>query len=306
AAAPPAWTYAEGGSDWPGVCADGSHQSPIGIVTGSELAPALPPEARASLNFGVALGLRIFNTGRTVQVEWDDLDGSNASVPILGTGWASIYDPAALYSTPTGPPPKLFQIPFKPFQIHWHSACEHVMDGDACPLELHIVTAVDNSTGAEVPEPCNAAPCLAVFGVLLKYNPDVYAPGAPYLDTILSNVPDTVGAAAATHLPGATLDLSSLLPEDLTYVAYNGSLTTPPCSESVAWHVFVTPKAELSASQVQGLQAILGTTVEEAPAACVVNGGAPHSQLTCRIPSGARINNRVLQPVGDRELFVSM
>lgn len=30
------------------------------------------------------------------------------------------------------------------------------------------MTAVDNSTGAEVPEPCNAAPCLAVFGVLLK------------------------------------------------------------------------------------------------------------------------------------------
>lgn len=129
----------------------------------ADLSAELPPEARASLNFGVALGLRIFNTGRTVQVgrrhkaaqaqvagcisvitaaapyqqcktapaqvEWDDLDGSNASVPILGTGWASIYDPAALYSTPTGPPPKLFQIPFKPFQIHWHSACEHVMDG---------------------------------------------------------------------------------------------------------------------------------------------------------------------------------
>ena len=32
---------------------------------------------------------------------------------------------------------------------------------------------------------------------LLQYNPDVYAPGAPYLDTILSNVPDTVGAAVS-------------------------------------------------------------------------------------------------------------
>jgi hypothetical protein len=35
-------------------------------------------------------------------------------------------------------------------------------------VELHLVTVVDNSTGTPVPEQCNTAPCLAVFGVTYK------------------------------------------------------------------------------------------------------------------------------------------
>lgn len=34
-------------------------------------------------------------------------------------------------------------------QAHWHSNSEHVLDGDMAPLELHIVTAVDNTTDGE-------------------------------------------------------------------------------------------------------------------------------------------------------------
>lgn len=40
---------------------------------------------------------------------------------------------------------------------------------------------------------------------------------------------------------GQTLDIMAMLPEDKTYVTYEGSLTTPPCSEGLLWHVFTTP-----------------------------------------------------------------
>ena len=78
----------------------------------------------------------------------------------------------------------------------------------------------------------------------------------------------------------------------------------------------------------------MATTVEELPAACSAeevlgdaatapasedhsaSGTAPKGgsaadgeeaevELTCKYPSGARTNNRALQPVGDRALFVS-
>lgn len=37
--------------------------------------------------------------------------------------------------------------------------------GNVCALELHIVTAVDNTTDVKVPQACNEKLCLAVFGI---------------------------------------------------------------------------------------------------------------------------------------------
>jgi hypothetical protein len=40
---------------------------------------------------------------------------------------------------------------------------------------------------------------------------------------------------------GAVLDFSQVLPADLTYVTFEGSLTTPPCTEGILWHVLTNP-----------------------------------------------------------------
>ena len=49
----------------------------------------------------------------------------------------------------------------------------------------------------------------------------------------------------------SNLDVRSMLPENLNhFFRYEGSLTTPPCYESILWTVFDTP-ITLSHNQVQ-------------------------------------------------------
>ena len=45
------------------------------------------------------------------------------------------------------------------------------------------------------------------------------------------------------------MDLTKLLPTQPAYWAFEGSLTTPPCSEEVQWHVLKEP-VEISKEQI--------------------------------------------------------
>ena len=51
------------------------------------------------------------------------------------------------------------------------------------------------------------------------------------------------------------INASSLLPENLEYYSYSGSLTTPPCSQNVSWNVMKMP-IEASAEQIEQFMAI--------------------------------------------------
>lgn len=59
----------------------------------------------------------------------------------------------------------------------------------------------------------------------------------------------TQSVGSKIEIPG--LDVSALLPSDLSrYYRYEGSLTTPPCSQGVIWTVF-NETVKLSAKQVR-------------------------------------------------------
>lgn len=63
----------------------------------------------------------------------------------------------------------------------------------------------------------------------------------------------TVVAGQAMNI--SSLDVRSMLPENLNhFFRYQGSLTTPPCYESILWTVFDTP-ITLSHNQVQHAKA---------------------------------------------------
>lgn len=52
------------------------------------------------------------------------------------------------------------------------------------------------------------------------------------------------------------VNVEHLLPDNRTHYRYDGSLTTPPCSEGVQGFVLATP-VELSAAQIAAFRAVL-------------------------------------------------
>ena len=113
-------------------------------------------------------------------------------------------------------------------QFHFHRGSEHLVDGVRLALEMHLVHAREDGG-------------IAVVGVLFEEGTANAA-----LAPLWSHLPDEPGTSHA--LPGA-LDLASLLPARRTAWRYRGSLTTPPCTEGVAWAVLAEPLS-MSAAQI--------------------------------------------------------
>lgn len=117
---------------------------------------------------------------------------------------------------------------YKLVQFHFHVPSEHQMEGKNLDMELHLVHK-------------NADDQLAVLGVLIKAGKENKT-----LAELWSKLPKE--ESEENILLEEEINLSSLLPQDKTAYHYNGSLTTPPCSEGVKWTVFAEP---ISVSQEQ-------------------------------------------------------
>ena len=127
-------------------------------------------------------------------------------------------------------------ISYDLLQFHFHAPSEHTIAGEAAPMEIHFVHKDRNSNN------------LAVVGVLLN---EGESENEAYASTI-DNMPAEIGAADAV---GEDIALAELLPERRGYFTYQGSLTTPPCSELARWLLLDTP-VELSARQIAAYRAI--------------------------------------------------
>jgi carbonic anhydrase len=115
-------------------------------------------------------------------------------------------------------------------QVHYHDPSEHTIDGLNAPVEFHFVNR-DAEGNLLV---------LGVLGVQGEHN-EAFEP--------------LVGAATAGVMPAAsTVDVPAMMPSSLHHFAYEGSLTTPPCTEGVQWLVFDTP-VQLGQDQIETLEA---------------------------------------------------
>jgi carbonic anhydrase len=113
-------------------------------------------------------------------------------------------------------------------QFHFHTPSEEAFRGRRYPLVAHLVHKSDAGE-------------LAVVAVLFKRGRDNAA-----LAPIFANMPAGAGEKRAA---GGDFDPAALLPAEHGYYAYTGSLTTPPCSEGVRWHILKQP-VEVSAAQL--------------------------------------------------------
>jgi len=119
-------------------------------------------------------------------------------------------------------------------QFHFHTPSEHTVDGKSFPLELHLVHQASDKN-------------LAVIGVML-------AEGAPH--GLLTKFWERLPRAAGEVETNLSINAQELLPRALDdYFTYSGSLTTPPCTESVRWIVLRRP-VEISKAQAAAFKGI--------------------------------------------------
>lgn len=115
-------------------------------------------------------------------------------------------------------------------QFHFHTPSEHTNSGEAYAMELHLVHR-SNSSGE-----------LAVVGIMMEQGT-----AHPVIDTIWEHIP-AIGETNAVD--GIAINAADLLPRGITYFSYEGSLTTPPCSEGVHWNILTDP-IQVSEAQIE-------------------------------------------------------
>ncbi|MFD4350983.1 carbonic anhydrase [Nocardia sp. NPDC058518] len=123
--------------------------------------------------------------------------------------------------------------PFTLTQFHFHLPSEHTVDGTVTAMELHLVHTARSGR-------------LAVLAVLLNAHT-----GPTPLSRILTATPNRSGLTRAV----TTVDPREFLPTDLAQFRYQGSLTTPPCTEGVEWIVLRHP-APVTVADVDNYRAL--------------------------------------------------
>lgn len=136
---------------------------------------------------------------------------------------------------------------------HLHAPSEHQIDGELFAAELHLV---HEQTFGDA----------AVVSFL-------YSLGDA--DPVVQNIIDSAPAVGETVSEGIVLNAADFAPDDLGYYKYQGSYTTPPCTEPVDWFVMLEQRT-VSQEQVDALM--------------VLNDGA---------------NNRPVQPLNGRKIITS-
>jgi carbonic anhydrase len=205
----PHWAYegAEGPQHWAALdhsfetCELGQQQSPVDLKP--TVKADLPP---IKFSYG-EIPTEIVNNGHTLQV----------NVPDYGFTM------------------RVEDRTYKLVQFHFHTPSEYHIEGQAFPLEVHLVHKDENGV-------------LGVVGVLIKEGAV-----SPLLEQIFWGGPQKPGQTK--RLIDVKTDLTALLPKDNTYYRFMGSLTTPPCSEGVNWFEMREP-IEASYEQIQKFRSL--------------------------------------------------
>jgi Eukaryotic-type carbonic anhydrase len=190
--------------------------------------------------------------------------------------------PAKGCEAPTMLIPGEIGLAWKVAQIHVHLGSEHSLNGTKYVAEIHVVhKAVGRGSG-------DVSSQQSVLGAFLEVSDSTRTGG--FVDGLLrrweaeakavsaacapmgKNVP-TIAKASSDNIPQLRQKSTtrrfdpyhSLLSKNYSLYTYRGSLTTPPCSESVRWNVLAEP-VPVSATDLDRLRELILRYVH--PATC--------------------------------------
>ena len=194
--------YRQNGADWPGLCQTGKEQSPIDVQWVVNQ-PKMMIGLEGYTNFDTGI---ISDLGATLQ--FNTLAEDKDAVMTLLRADGSTTE-------------------WKPLQFHFHAPSEHAIGGQLFDLEIHFVHLPEGG-----PDP-DGQGFAAVLGVIF----DRLAGGDecnPFIDSLNFNE------------NGAEIDVTDVRVKDFLneintdiFFSYDGSLTTPPCTEGVKWSVLL-------------------------------------------------------------------
>ncbi len=124
---------------------------------------------------------------------------------------------------------------FELLQFHFHAPSENHINGRSYPLEVHLVHADKNGN-------------LAVVAIMFEQGDANNS-----LKNAWSMMPEHAGVK---HTLSQNINVENILPKNRDYYSFNGSLTTPPCSEGVRWLVMKYP-VTASRRQIEAFMQVL-------------------------------------------------
>jgi len=131
-------------------------------------------------------------------------------------------------NVPPGSKLRIDSMPFELVQFHFHRPSEEQINGKPSAMVVHFVHK--NETGR-----------LAVLGVLLKEGNE-----NPGIKTLWRYAPPKEGPEVSPE--DVSFNPANLLPREFEFYSYEGSLTTPPCSEGVRFFIL---KSQVNVSREQ-------------------------------------------------------
>ena len=123
-------------------------------------------------------------------------------------------------NVPNGSKIRIDGKPFDLLQFHFHRPSEEHIDGKPSAMVVHFV---HKSPEGE----------LAVLAVMLREGNE-----NPGIKTLWTHAPKAEGPEAVPD--GVMFNPANLLPKEMDFFHYDGSLTTPPCTEKVKFYILKT------------------------------------------------------------------